>query len=91
MSLQRHSVILVLLMYAFHCQHNITIVHMPGKRPFGQSLVYIYDNGQQKVSAPLRFPAMNEVSTCTLLFIGLLTEKNPENIYEIYSIFCLIF
>ncbi|RMC18484.1 hypothetical protein DUI87_04373 [Hirundo rustica rustica] len=40
--------------------HNITIVHMPGKRPFGQSLVYIYVNGQQKVSAPLRFPAMNE-------------------------------
>lgn len=46
--------------------HNITIVHMPGKRPFGQSLVYIYDNGQQKVSAPLRFPAMNEpfISCC---------------------------
>lgn len=58
---------------SFHCflimtyvillnQHNVTIVHMPGKRPFGQSLVYIYVNGQQKVSAPLRFPAMNEVS-----------------------------
>ncbi|TKC49688.1 hypothetical protein EI555_016858 [Monodon monoceros] len=46
--------------------HNITIVHMPGKRPFGQSLVYIYDNGQQKVSAPLRFPATNEpfISCC---------------------------
>ncbi|KAM4836011.1 neurobeachin-like protein 1 [Thomomys bottae] len=46
--------------------HNVTIVHMPGKRPFGQSLVYIYDNGQQKVSAPLRFPAMNEpfISCC---------------------------
>ncbi|XP_070436866.1 neurobeachin-like protein 1 isoform X1 [Equus przewalskii] len=46
--------------------HNITIVHMPGKRPFGQSVVFIYDNGQQKVSAPLRFPAMNEafVSCC---------------------------
>ncbi|XP_066200989.1 neurobeachin-like protein 1 isoform X3 [Saccopteryx leptura] len=46
--------------------HNITIVHMPGKRPFGQSLVYIYDNGQQKVSAALRFPAMNEpfISCC---------------------------
>uniref|UniRef100_A0A8D1WCJ0 Neurobeachin like 1 n=1 Tax=Sus scrofa TaxID=9823 RepID=A0A8D1WCJ0_PIG len=46
--------------------HNITIVHMPGKRPFGQSLVYIYDNGQQKVYAPLRFPAMNEpfISCC---------------------------
>uniref|UniRef100_A0A8C5JBW0 Neurobeachin-like protein 2 n=1 Tax=Junco hyemalis TaxID=40217 RepID=A0A8C5JBW0_JUNHY len=25
--------------------HNITIVHVPGKRPFGQSLVYIYVNG----------------------------------------------
>lgn len=36
---------------------------MPGKRPFGQSLVYIYVNGQQKISAPLRFPAMNEVSS----------------------------
>ncbi|KAJ7408040.1 neurobeachin like 1 [Willisornis vidua] len=46
--------------------HNITIVHVPGKRPFGQSLVYIYVNGQQKVSAPLRFPAMNEsfISCC---------------------------
>ncbi|XP_060050086.1 neurobeachin-like protein 1 [Erinaceus europaeus] len=46
--------------------HNITIVHIPGKRPFGQSYVYIYDNGQQKVSAPLRFPAMNEpfISCC---------------------------
>ncbi|XP_037379777.1 neurobeachin-like protein 1 isoform X1 [Talpa occidentalis] len=46
--------------------HNITIVHMPGKRPFGQSLIYIYDNGQQKVSAPLKFPAMNEpfISCC---------------------------
>ncbi|XP_074857149.1 neurobeachin-like protein 1 isoform X3 [Carettochelys insculpta] len=46
--------------------HNITIVHVPGKRPFGQSFVYIYVNGQQKISAPLRFPAMNEpfVSCC---------------------------
>ena len=43
---------------------------MPGKRPFGQSLVYIYDNGQQKVYAPLRFPAMNEVSISNLLFMG---------------------
>jgi hypothetical protein len=55
-------------MYILPHQHNITIVHMPGKRPFGQSLVYIYDNGQQKVSAPLRFPAMNEVSISNLDF-----------------------
>ncbi|KAG8124733.1 hypothetical protein E2320_019985, partial [Naja naja] len=55
------------VMLSDHCfydslWHNICIVHMPGKRPFGQSLVYIYVNGQQKVSAPLRFPALNEVS-----------------------------
>ncbi|KAH0621661.1 hypothetical protein JD844_023204 [Phrynosoma platyrhinos] len=54
------------VMLSDHCfcdslWHNITIVHMPGKRPFGQSLVYIYVNGQQKISAPLRFPAMNEI------------------------------
>lgn len=64
---------------SFHCflvisnyfinQHNITIVHMPGKRPFGQSLVYIYVNGQQKISAPLRFPAMNEVSSPSASYI----------------------
>ncbi|KAF7243752.1 Neurobeachin-like protein 1 [Varanus komodoensis] len=53
------------VMLSDHCfsdslWHNISIVHMPGKRPFGQSLVYIYVNGQQKISAPLRFPAMNE-------------------------------
>ena len=35
---------------------------MPGKRPFGQSLVYIYVDGQQKLSAPLKYPTMTEVS-----------------------------
>ncbi|KAL8183864.1 UNVERIFIED_CONTAM: Neurobeachin-like protein 1 [Gekko kuhli] len=54
------------VMLSDHCfcdslWHHISIVHMPGKRPFGQSLVYIYVNGQQKISAPLRFPAMNEI------------------------------
>ncbi|XP_029462161.1 neurobeachin-like protein 1 isoform X2 [Rhinatrema bivittatum] len=46
--------------------HNIAIVHVPGKRPFGQSLVYIYVNGQQMLSAPLKFPSMNEpfISCC---------------------------
>ncbi|XP_077874001.1 neurobeachin-like protein 1 isoform X2 [Ictidomys tridecemlineatus] len=60
--------------------HNITIVHMPGKRPFGQSLVYIYDNGQQKVSAPLRFPAMNESFTsCCIGSAGQRTTTPPPS------------
>ncbi|XP_053452909.1 neurobeachin-like protein 1 isoform X1 [Nycticebus coucang] len=60
--------------------HNITIVHMPGKRPFGQSLVYIYDNGQQKVSAPLRFPAMNEAFTsCCIGSAGQRTTTPPPS------------
>lgn len=60
--------------------HNITIVHVPGKRPFGQSLVYIYDNGQQKVSAPLRFPAMNEPFTsCCIGSAGQRTTTPPPS------------
>uniref|UniRef100_A0A663LWE4 Neurobeachin-like protein 2 n=1 Tax=Athene cunicularia TaxID=194338 RepID=A0A663LWE4_ATHCN len=60
--------------------HNITIVHMPGKRPFGQSLVYIYVNGQQKVSAPLRFPAMNEAFiSCCIGSAGQRTTTPPPS------------
>uniref|UniRef100_A0A8C3U3K4 Neurobeachin-like protein 2 n=1 Tax=Catharus ustulatus TaxID=91951 RepID=A0A8C3U3K4_CATUS len=60
--------------------HNITIVHVPGKRPFGQSLVYIYVNGQQKVSAPLRFPAMNESFTsCCIGSAGQRTTTPPPS------------
>uniref|UniRef100_A0A2K6LW53 Neurobeachin like 1 n=1 Tax=Rhinopithecus bieti TaxID=61621 RepID=A0A2K6LW53_RHIBE len=60
--------------------HNITIVHMPGKRPFGQSFIYIYDNGQQKVSAPLRFPAMNEPFTsCCIGSAGQRTTTPPPS------------
>uniref|UniRef100_A0A803W0N7 Neurobeachin-like protein 2 n=1 Tax=Ficedula albicollis TaxID=59894 RepID=A0A803W0N7_FICAL len=60
--------------------HNITVVHVPGKRPFGQSLVYIYVNGQQKVSAPLRFPAMNESFTsCCIGSAGQRTTTPPPS------------
>uniref|UniRef100_A0A674HGY2 Neurobeachin-like protein 2 n=1 Tax=Taeniopygia guttata TaxID=59729 RepID=A0A674HGY2_TAEGU len=60
--------------------HNITIVHVPGKRPFGQSLVYIYVNGQQKVSAPLRFPATNESFTsCCIGSAGQRTTTPPPS------------
>ncbi|KAM3585663.1 uncharacterized protein V6R79_023778 [Siganus canaliculatus] len=46
--------------------HSISVVHVPGKRPFGQSLVYIYVDGQQKLSAPLKYPTMTEpfISCC---------------------------
>uniref|UniRef100_A0A8C4WKP7 Neurobeachin-like protein 2 n=1 Tax=Gopherus evgoodei TaxID=1825980 RepID=A0A8C4WKP7_9SAUR len=60
--------------------HNITIVHMPGKRPFGQSFVCIYVNGQQKISAPLRFPAMNEPFTsCCIGSAGQRTTTPPPS------------
>ncbi|XP_023565929.1 neurobeachin-like protein 1 [Octodon degus] len=60
--------------------HNITIVHIPGKRPFGQSFVYIYDNGQPKVSAPLRFPAINEPFTsCCIGSAGQRTTTPPPS------------
>lgn len=45
----------------FVFQHYIGVVHVPGKRPFGQSLVYIYVDGQLKLSAPLKYPNMAEV------------------------------
>ncbi|XP_066543971.1 neurobeachin-like protein 1 isoform X1 [Amia ocellicauda] len=61
----------VTVMLPDHCffdslWHSIAVVHIPGKRPFGQSLVYIYVNGQQKLSAPLKFPTMTEpfISCC---------------------------
>uniref|UniRef100_A0A671YZN7 Neurobeachin-like protein 2 n=1 Tax=Sparus aurata TaxID=8175 RepID=A0A671YZN7_SPAAU len=46
--------------------HSIGVVHVPGKRPFGQSLVYIYVDGQQKLSATLKYPTMTEpfISCC---------------------------
>uniref|UniRef100_A0A8D2LC14 Neurobeachin-like protein 2 n=1 Tax=Varanus komodoensis TaxID=61221 RepID=A0A8D2LC14_VARKO len=73
------------VMLSDHCfsdslWHNISIVHMPGKRPFGQSLVYIYVNGQQKISAPLRFPAMNEPFTsCCIGSAGQRTTTPPPS------------
>ena len=37
------------------------IVHVPGRRPFGQNLVTIYVDGEQRMTAQLRFPSLNEV------------------------------
>ncbi|KAJ8354366.1 hypothetical protein SKAU_G00219330 [Synaphobranchus kaupii] len=43
--------------------HSVGIVHIPGRRPFGQNLVTIYVDGEQRVTAQLRFPALNEPFT----------------------------
>ncbi|XP_053569691.1 neurobeachin-like protein 2 isoform X2 [Bombina bombina] len=43
--------------------HCVDIVHIAGRRPFGQNMVNIYTDGQLSKSAQLRFPALNESFT----------------------------
>ncbi|XP_049336159.1 neurobeachin-like protein 2 isoform X4 [Astyanax mexicanus] len=43
--------------------HSVAIVHIPGRRPFGQNLVTIYVDGAQCKMAQLRFPSLNEPFT----------------------------
>lgn len=45
---------------AWHC---IDIVHVTGRRPFGQNLVHVYADGQLRQVAQLRFPSLNESFT----------------------------
>ncbi|XP_045064507.1 neurobeachin-like protein 2 isoform X2 [Coregonus clupeaformis] len=45
------------------CWHSVDIVHIPGRRPFGQNLVTIYIDGKQCKTAQLRFPSLNEPFT----------------------------
>ncbi|XP_035380132.1 neurobeachin-like protein 1 isoform X1 [Electrophorus electricus] len=60
--------------------HFIGVVHVPGKRPFGQSLVSIYVDGQQKLSAPLKFPTMAESFTsCCIGSAGHRTTTPPPS------------
>uniref|UniRef100_A0A3Q3QH30 Neurobeachin-like protein 2 n=1 Tax=Monopterus albus TaxID=43700 RepID=A0A3Q3QH30_MONAL len=60
--------------------HSIGVVHVPGKRPFGQSLVYIYVDGQQKLSAPLKYPSMTEPFTsCCIGSAGHRTTTPPPS------------
>ncbi|XP_056618979.1 LOW QUALITY PROTEIN: neurobeachin-like protein 2 [Triplophysa dalaica] len=48
--------------------HSVAIVHVPGRRPFGQNVVTVYVDGVQCKTAPLRFPSLNEPFTSC--FIG---------------------
>uniref|UniRef100_A0A2I4BEJ2 Neurobeachin-like protein 2 n=1 Tax=Austrofundulus limnaeus TaxID=52670 RepID=A0A2I4BEJ2_AUSLI len=60
--------------------HSIGVVHIPGKRPFGQSLVYLYVDGQQKLSAPLKYPTMTEPFTsCCIGSAGHRTTTPPPS------------
>ncbi|XP_056330694.1 neurobeachin-like protein 2 isoform X2 [Danio aesculapii] len=43
--------------------HSVAIVHVPGRRPFGQNIVTVYVDGVQCKTAPLRFPSLNEPFT----------------------------
>ncbi|XP_062847864.1 neurobeachin-like protein 2 [Trichomycterus rosablanca] len=43
--------------------HSVAIVHIPGRRPFGQNLVTIYMDGVQCKTAQLRFPTLSEPFT----------------------------
>ncbi|XP_059829938.1 neurobeachin-like protein 2 isoform X2 [Hypanus sabinus] len=43
--------------------HCIDIVHIAGRRPFGQNLVNIYADGYLRKTAQLRFPSLNESFT----------------------------
>ncbi|XP_062978473.1 neurobeachin-like protein 2 isoform X1 [Elgaria multicarinata webbii] len=45
---------------AWHC---IDIVHITGRRPFGQNLVNVYVDGQLQKVAQLRFPSLSESFT----------------------------
>ncbi|XP_035806510.2 neurobeachin-like protein 2 isoform X2 [Amphiprion ocellaris] len=45
------------------CWHSVAIVHIPGRRPFGQNLVTIYIDGEQRKTAQLRFPSFSEPFT----------------------------
>ncbi len=67
--------------FVFDLQHSIGVVHVPGKRPFGQSLVYIFVDGQQKLSAPLKYPTMTEVREIRVVF------ENPPKRLSV-SVWC---
>ncbi|KAM9310767.1 neurobeachin-like protein 2 isoform 2-T2 [Pholidichthys leucotaenia] len=45
------------------CWHSVAIVHIPGRRPFGQNLVTIYIDGEPRKTAQLRFPSFGEPFT----------------------------
>uniref|UniRef100_A0A5F8HHG4 Neurobeachin-like protein 2 n=1 Tax=Monodelphis domestica TaxID=13616 RepID=A0A5F8HHG4_MONDO len=51
--------------------HSVAIIHVPGRRPFSQNLLYVYADGQLLKTAPLRCPSLNEsFSSCCIGLAG---------------------
>lgn len=48
-------------------QHSVGVVHVPGRRPFGQNLLTVYIDGEPQKTAQLRFPSLSEVAVSYLL------------------------
>uniref|UniRef100_A0A8C3XAF6 Neurobeachin-like protein 2 n=1 Tax=Catagonus wagneri TaxID=51154 RepID=A0A8C3XAF6_9CETA len=47
--------------------HCVAVVHVPGRRPFSQNLVYVYKDGHLVKTATLRCPSLNEpFSSCCI-------------------------
>ncbi|XP_053116915.1 neurobeachin-like protein 2 isoform X2 [Hemicordylus capensis] len=61
---------------AWHC---VDIVHITGRRPFGQNLVNIYMDGQHQKVAQLRFPSFGE--SFTSCCIGSAGHRTTTTIY----------
>uniref|UniRef100_A0A8C3MF62 Neurobeachin-like protein 2 n=1 Tax=Geospiza parvula TaxID=87175 RepID=A0A8C3MF62_GEOPR len=59
--------------------HNITIVHVPGKRPFGQSLVYIYVNGHVCFVFFLPCMILQSFTSCCIGSAGQRTTTPPPS------------
>uniref|UniRef100_A0A8D2QNZ1 Neurobeachin like 1 n=1 Tax=Zosterops lateralis melanops TaxID=1220523 RepID=A0A8D2QNZ1_ZOSLA len=59
--------------------HNITIVHVPGKRPFGQSLVYIYVNGHVCFVFLLPCTPLQSFTSCCIGSAGQRTTTPPPS------------
>ncbi|XP_069873650.1 neurobeachin-like protein 2 isoform X2 [Dipodomys merriami] len=53
--------------FADSAWHSVAIVHVPGRRPFSQNLVYVYKDGHPVKLAPLRCPSLSEpFSSCCI-------------------------
>nr|XP_044992261.1 LOW QUALITY PROTEIN: neurobeachin-like protein 2 [Jaculus jaculus] len=55
------------LSFADSAWHCVAVVHVPGRRPFGQNLVHVFKDGHLVKTAPLRCPSLSEpFSSCCI-------------------------
>ncbi|XP_072324254.1 neurobeachin-like protein 2 isoform X3 [Scyliorhinus torazame] len=63
--------------------HCIDIIHIAGRRPFGQNVVNIYADGSLRKTAQLRFPSLNE--SFTYCCIGSAGHRTTTTVISIPS------